>query len=210
MSRIIRLTEQDLSHIVRRVIREEKERINPYGPPPNKICDYFLYQTRELGKKHLVTIPDYYVDNDSIYFDLYHRSSKSVGDTNYLGNKRWLQSNGLDIFGAGNETESKFAAKKLYYGVTGLDITGAGAKAIKEFVGLWEKMDLNTQNQFLRDWKRMYPNEGNFIQGIRDDNEIEMVDKILDISLDKIYNYCYSYKRKLEDEWVKDHKGYKD
>ena len=208
MKRIIKLTESDLSHIVRRVIREEEASIKKTNIPPNKICDYFLYQTNK--DKHRVEMPDYVVHPDFIYFDLYYRSSKGGGDTNVLGKKRWLQSNGLDIFGAGNQTESKFAAKKLYYGVTGLDITGAGAKAIKEFVGLWEKMDINTQNQFLRDWKRMYPNEGNFIQGIRDDNEIEMVDKILDISHDKIYDYCYSYIRQLEDEWVKDHKGYKD
>ena len=199
MKRIIKLTESDLSHIVRRVIREEEESIKKTNIPQNKLCDYFLYQTNK--DKHRVEMPDYVVHPDFIYFDLYYRSSKGGGDTNVLGKKRWLQSNGLDIFGAGNQTESKFAAKKLYYGVTGLDITGAGANAIKEFVGLWEKMDLNTQNQFLRDWKRMYPNEGNFIQGIRDDNEIEMVDKILDISSDKIYDYCSSYIKKLEDEW---------
>ena len=150
-------------------------------------------------------MPDYYVDYDSIYPD-----PMGGGDTNYLGNKRWLQSNGLDIFGSGNQTESKIAAKKLYYGVTGVDITGAGYKAIKEFVGLWEKMDLNTQNQFLRDWKRMYPNEGPFMEAIENDYETEMRDKITDISSDKIYDYCYSYKRQKEDEWVKNHKGYKD
>jgi hypothetical protein len=168
----------------------------PVPQDRKKICEHFVTNTlvSSMYTDYSYGGGSYFVDKATVWTG---RGGAGYGGgvmfETTRGKEVWLNSLGLDVFGKGNTTKAKAAAEKLKYGIEGIDITGAGEDAIKEVAKLWKGFDLNTQNEFLKEWTKLQTGVRSPIFAIIDDYEDTEAYEMVADSLKKIENYCATY-----------------
>jgi hypothetical protein len=179
MGRIIRLTERDLTRIVRRVIREEQTNVND---------DY------------------YFIDEKSIYEPQYGYGGGNAFQT-VRGTEVWLNNAAQTSWPAGDAVKTKKAAQKLIKALSGLDISGSGAKLAQEVATEWKTYGLIDQNEFLRQWDVLAAKQGEYFnlsggnmfkwmspwEELFDDNEHDIASQMIDHSIARVKTYCQPY-----------------
>ena len=179
MKRIVRLTENDLTRIVKRVLKEEQLTTDNEGN----------------GKR------SFYIDNKIIYAPVYGYGG-GVGYQTTTGRHVWLNNKGIGSWPAGDVNVAKKNVNQLVNAIDGLDITGTGAKNIKIVADNWKRFDLLTQNEFIKEWyKSKGKNWGTPWRAISDDNE-DYGGKMIQDSIQKVRSYCKSYvdQKNMSDE----------
>ena len=166
-----------------------------------KICEHFVTNTLVSPMDDFYSYggESYFVDKATVWTG--REGAGYGGGVMYettRGKEVWLNSAGLDVFGKGNTTKAKAAAEKLEYGIEGIDITGAGEDAIKEVAKLWKGFDLNTQNEFLKEWTKLQTGVRSPIFAIIDDYEDTDAYEMVADSLKKIENYCATYIKAMD------------
>jgi len=179
MGRIIRLTEQDLARIVRRVIREEQTNVND---------DY------------------YFIDEKSIFEPEYGYGGGNAYQT-VRGTEVWLNNAAQTSWPAGDAVKTKKAAQKLIKALSGLDVSGSGAKLAQEVATEWKTYGLIDQNEFLRQWDMLAAKQGEYFklsggntfkwgspwEELWDDNEHDIASQMIDHSIARVKTYCQPY-----------------
>lgn len=168
----------------------------PVPEDRKKICEHFVTNTlvSPMDTDYNYGGGSYFVDQATVWVG--RERAGYGGGTMFQttrGKEVWLNSLGLDVFGKGDTTKAKAAAKKLEYGIEGIDITGAGEDAIREVVKLWKGFDLNTQNEFLKEWTKLQTGVRSPIFAIIDDYEEKEAYEMVADSLKKIEKYCATY-----------------
>ena len=115
MSRIIRLTERDLTRLVKKIIREEQ----------NKVDD----------------VDAYFIDNSSIFEPAVGYGGGNAFQT-VRGTEVWLNNDAQTSWPAGDGVKTKKAAYKLLNATSGLDLSGSGGKLDQEVGTEWKKYSL--------------------------------------------------------------------
>ena len=165
MGRIIRLTESDLTRLVRRIIREEQTNVND--------DDY------------------YFIDEKSIFEPAYGYGG-GYWLVTLRGTKVWLNNKAQTSWPAGDAVKTKKAAYKLLNAISGLDITGSGAKLAQEVANEWKTYSLIDQNEFLKQWYKL-GNKDTPWDVLFDDNEQEIASQMIDHSIARVKTYCQPY-----------------
>ena len=165
MARITRLTESDLTRIVKRVIREEQ----------NKVDD----------------VDAYFIDNSSIFEPAYGYGGGNAFQT-VRGTEVWLNNKAQTSWPAGDAVKTKKAAQKLLKAISGLDITGSGADLAQEVATEWKTYGLIEQNEFLRQWYKL-GNKYTPWDALFDDYETDIASKMIDHSKERVNTYCQPY-----------------
>ena len=165
MGRIIRLTESDLTRLVRRIIREEQTNVND--------DDY------------------YFIDEKSIFEPAYGYGG-GYWLVTLRGTKVWLNNKAQTSWPAGDAVKTKRAAYKLLNAISGLDITGSGAKLAQEVANEWKTYSLIDQNEFLKQWYKL-GNKDTPWDVLFDDNEQEIASQMIDHSIARVKTYCQPY-----------------
>ena len=180
MARITRLTESDLTRIVKRVIREEQ----------NKVDD----------------VDAYFIDNSSIFEPAYGYGGGNAFQT-VRGTEVWLNNKAQTSWPAGDEVKTKKAAQKLIKALSGLDISGSGAKLAQEVANEWKTYGLIEQNEFLRQWYKLAAKQGEYFklsggntfkwgspwEELWDDNEHDIASQMIAHSKARVKTYCQPY-----------------
>jgi hypothetical protein len=177
MGIIIRLTEQDLDRIVKRVIREEQTNVNVFDP--------------------------YFIDNYSIYTS--QGNGNTYWTTR--GTQVWLNQNEAQTsWPAGDAVKTKKAAQKLVNATSGIDISGSGAKLAQEVATEWKTYSLIDQNEFLRQWYKL-GNHGYVSTQVYnpwivllDDFENDIATQMINHSKESVKTYCQPYVDKKNKE----------
>ena len=127
MGRIIRLTESDLTRLVRRIIREEQTNVND---------DYYSIDEKSIFEPAVGYGGGYWL-------------------VTLRGTEVWLNNKAQTSWPAGDAVKTKKAAYKLLNAISGLDITGSGAKLAQEVANEWKTYGLIDQNEFLKQWYKL-------------------------------------------------------
>ena len=163
MGIIIRLTEQDLDRIVKRVIREEQTNVNVFDP--------------------------YFIDNYSIYTSQGNGNTYWT----VRGTQVWLNQNKAQTsWPAGDAVKTKKAAQKLVNATSGIDFSGSGAKLAQEVATEWKTYSLIDQNEFLRQWYKL-GNKDTPWDVLFDDYENDIASQMIDHSKKRVETYCQPY-----------------
>jgi hypothetical protein len=170
MKKTIRLTEADLTRIVRRVIKEQ-----------GYISD------RKINRP-------YFIDDKSIIAPI-DGYGGGIGYQTVRGTNVWLNNAGEISWPKGNVGLASNLANQLITAVSGLDATGKGAKIAKQVALEWGKLDLLTQNEFLKQWYNLTKDKswGSPWRALNDDYEDDIAGQMIDNSIAKVKQYCKSY-----------------
>jgi hypothetical protein len=181
MARIVRLTERDLTRLVKKIIREEQKNVNADD--------------------------DYYsIDEKSIFEPAYGYGGGYAYQT-LRGTEVWLNNKAQTSWPAGDAVKTKKAAQKLIKALSGLDISGSGAKLAQEVANEWKTYGLIDQNEFLRQWYMLAAKQGEYFklsggntfkwgspwEELFDDNEQEIASQMIDHSIARVKTYCQPY-----------------
>ena len=164
MARIIRLTERDLTRLVKKIIREEQTNVND---------DY------------------YFIDEKSI-FEPAVGYGGGYWQVTLRGTEVWLNNEAQTSWPAGDAVKTKKAAQKLIKALSGLDISGSGAKLAQEVANEWKTYGLIDQNEFLRQWYKL-GNEDTPWDVLFDDYETDIASQMIDHSIARVKTYCQPY-----------------
>ena len=165
MGRIIRLTERDLTRLVKKIIREEQTNVND----------------------------DYYsIDEKSIYEPKMGYGGGYAFQT-LRGTEVWLNNDAQTSWPAGDAVKTKKAAQKLIKAISGLDITGSGAKLAQEVANEWKTYGLIDQNEFLKQWYKLEKNSYSPWDVLFDDYENDIASQMIDHSKKRVETYCQPY-----------------
>ena len=165
MGRIIRLTERDLTRLVKKIIREEQTNVND----------------------------DYYsIDEKSIYEPKMGYGGGYAFQT-LRGTEVWLNNDAQTSWPAGDAVKTKKAAQKLIKAISGLDITGSGAKLAQEVANEWKTYGLIDQNEFLKQWYKLEKNSYSPWDVLFDDYENDIASQMIDHSIARVKTYCQPY-----------------
>jgi hypothetical protein len=165
MGRIIRLTERDLTRLVKKIIREEQTNVND---------DY------------------YFIDEKSIFEPEYGYGGGNAFQT-VRGTEVWLNNAAQTSWPAGDAVKTKKAAQKLIKAISGLDITGSGAKLAQEVANEWKTYGLIDQNEFLKQWYKLEKNSYSPWDVLFDDYENDIASQMIDHSIARVKTYCQPY-----------------
>ena len=180
MEKIVRLTESELTSIIKRVVSESMNLEDPY-----------------------------FVDEESVYTPMQGYAG-GYWDQTVRGTPVWLQNKAQTNWPTGDAVKTKKAALKLIKGLSGLDITGKGAKLAQEVANEWKTYSLVDQNEFLRQWYKLVAKRGEYFSIKRgntfkwgspwsellDDNERGIANQMITNSIRKVNNYCKPYADK--------------
>ena len=164
MGRIIRLTESDLTRLVRRIIREEQTNVND---------DYYSIDEKSIFEPAVGYGGGYWL-------------------VTLRGTEVWLNNKAQTSWPAGDAVKTKKAAQKLLKAISGLDITGSGAKLAQEVANEWKTYGLIDQNEFLKQWYKL-GNKDTPWDVLFDDNEQEIASQMIDHSIARVKTYCQPY-----------------
>jgi hypothetical protein len=164
MGRIIRLTERDLTRLVKRIIREEQTNVND----------------------------DYYSIDEKSIFEPAYGYGGGYWLVTLRGTEVWLNNKAQTSWPAGDAVKTKKAAYKLLNAISGLDITGSGAKLAQEVANEWKTYGLIDQNEFLKQWYKL-GNKDTPWDVLFDDNEQEIASQMIDHSIARVKTYCQPY-----------------
>ena len=164
MRRTVRLTESDLTRLVRRIIREEQTNVND----------------------------DYYSIDEKSIFEPAHGYGGGYWLVTLRGTEVWLNNKAQTSWPAGDAVKTKKAAYKLLNAISGLDITGSGAKLAQEVANEWKTYGLIDQNEFLKQWYKL-GNKDTPWDVLFDDNEQEIASQMIDHSIARVKTYCQPY-----------------
>ena len=164
MTRIIRLTESDLTRLVRRIIREEQTNVND---------DYYSIDEKSIFEPAVGYGGGYWL-------------------VTLRGTEVWLNNKAQTSWPAGDAVKTKKAAYKLLNAISGLDITGSGAKLAQEVANEWKTYGLIDQNEFLKQWYKL-GNKDTPWDVLFDDNEQEIASQMIDHSIARVKTYCQPY-----------------
>ena len=164
MGRIIRLTESDLTRLVRRIIREEQTNVND---------DYYSIDEKSIFEPAVGYGGGYWL-------------------VTLRGTEVWLNNKAQTSWPAGDAVKTKKAAYKLLNAISGLDITGSGAKLAQEVANEWKTYGLIDQNEFLKQWYKL-GNKDTPWDVLFDDNEQEIASQMIDHSIARVKTYCQPY-----------------
>ena len=164
MGRIIRLTESDLTRLVRRIIREEQTNVND---------DYYSIDEKSIFEPAVGYGGGYWL-------------------VTLRGTEVWLNNEAQTSWPAGDAVKTKKAAQKLLKAISGLDITGSGAKLAQEVANEWKTYGLIDQNEFLRQWYKL-GNEDTPWDVLFDDYETDIASQMIDHSIARVKTYCQPY-----------------
>ena len=137
----------------------------------------------------------YMVDDASIYSPI-EGYGGGVGYETTRGTLVWLNNKGVNDWPQGDIQTAKNSVMKLIKGVQGVDITGSGAKLIQQVANDWRNMNIETQNEFLKQWYIQTADKtdyGSPWDAINDDNENKIVVQMIVDSKTKVNNYCKSF-----------------
>jgi hypothetical protein len=165
MGRIVRLTERDLTRLVKRIIREEQTNVND--------------------------VDAYFIDESSIFEPAVGYGGGNAYQT-VRGTEVWLNNDAQTSWPAGDAVKTKKAAQKLIKALSGLDISGSGAKLAQEVETEWKTYSLIDQNEFLRQWYKL-GNKYTPWQVLFDDYETDIASKMIDHSKTRVNTYCKAY-----------------
>ena len=164
MARIIRLTERDLTRLVKKIIREEQTNVND---------DYYSIDEKSIFEPAVGYGGGYWL-------------------VTLRGTEVWLNNEAQTSWPAGDAVKTKKAAQKLLKAISGLDITGSGAKLAQEVANEWKTYGLIDQNEFLKQWYKL-GNKDTPWDVLFDDNEQEIASQMIDHSIARVKTYCQPY-----------------
>jgi hypothetical protein len=164
MARIIRLTERDLTRLVKKIIREEQTNVND---------DYYSIDEKSIFEPAVGYGGGYWL-------------------VTLRGTEVWLNNEAQTSWPAGDAVKTKKAAQKLLKAISGLDITGSGAKLAQEVANEWKTYGLIDQNEFLRQWYKL-GNEDTPWDVLFDDYETDIASQMIDHSIARVKTYCQPY-----------------
>ena len=164
MGRIIRLTESDLTRLVRRIIREEQTNVND---------DYYSIDEKSIFEPAVGYGGGYWL-------------------VTLRGTEVWLNNKAQTSWPAGDAVKTKKAAYKLLNAISGLDITGSGAKLAQEVANEWKTYGLIDQNEFLKQWYKL-GNEDTPWDVLFDDYETDIASQMIVHSIARVKTYCQPY-----------------
>jgi len=165
MGRIIRLTERDLTRLVKKIIREEQTNVNA---------------------------DDLYSIDEKSIFEPAEGYGGGYAYQTLRGTQVWLNNKAQTSWPAGDVAKTKKAAYKLLNAISGLDITGSGAKLAQEVANEWKTYGLIDQNEFLRQWYKL-GNKYTPWNGLFDDYENDIASQMIDHSIARVKTYCEPY-----------------
>jgi len=165
MGRIVRLTERDLTRLVKKIIREEQKNVNS---------------------------DDYYSIDEKSIFEPAYGYGGGYWLITLRGTEVWLNNKAQTSWPAGNAVKTKKAAYKLLNAISGLDITGSGAKLAQEVANEWKTYGLIDQNEFLKQWYKL-GNKDTPWNVLFDDYETDIASQMIDHSIERVKTYCQPY-----------------
>ena len=181
MKKVVRLTESDLTRIIKRVIQEQ-----------GYVSDETINRPYFIDEKSIYTPPSGYGGGNGY---------QTVRGTNV-----WLNNQGEKNWPIGDSQKAKNSVSKLIKAMGGIDISGVGANLAQEVANEWKGFDLVTQNEFLKQWYRQTKGKEDFSMSkgnvmpwgtpwdtLVDDNEESIANDMIKISIAKVKQYCKSY-----------------